>query len=102
MRDIEFVSELFVILIDGVQDQQKTLDRFYADYDVVFPKRTQYETKFSQAIASLKTIKDLLASSRFAKRADFYALFAAVVELNASSKTPVDLAPAKNALRRLH
>lgn len=30
MKDIEFISELFVMLIDGPQDQQTTLDSFYA------------------------------------------------------------------------
>ena len=39
MKDIEFISELFIIVVDGIQDQQKTLDEFYATYDVVFRKR---------------------------------------------------------------
>src|SRR5450631_4357372 len=53
MKDVEFVSELFVIVIDGIQDQQHTLDKFYADYDVVFPKKNRYLAKYRQTIDSL-------------------------------------------------
>ncbi len=101
MKDVEFVSELFVILIDGIQDQQKSLDKFYADYDVVFPNRAQYVAKFEQTLASLRTLGPLLSNSRFKKKADFYALFAAVVTVNEGSKKHSDLSHAIKSLRRL-
>jgi hypothetical protein len=101
MKDVEFVSELFVIVIDGVQDQQKTLDKFYADYDVVFPQKSSYIAKFHQVIESLLTIDELLRESRFTKKADFYGLFASTVNLNSQSKTPINLSPAVPALEKL-
>jgi len=38
MKDVEFVSELFVIIVDGIQDGQSALDKFYADYDECFQR----------------------------------------------------------------
>jgi hypothetical protein len=101
MKDVEFVSELFVITIDGVQDQQHTLDKFYADYDVVFPKKSRYLTRFRQTIESLRTLQSVIAESRFTKRADFYALFAAVSVLNEKEPAAANLALAANGLRKL-
>jgi hypothetical protein len=101
MKDVEFISELFVILIAGVQDGQKSLDRFYADYDVVFPRRSSYVAKFNQIVASLKTLSPFLEESRYTKKGDFYALFAAAAEVNSGTRQPVDLKPAKKKLERL-
>ena len=82
---MEFVSELFVVVVDGIQDGQKSLDRFYADYDVVFPKKSTYVAKFHHILQSLTTVAELFARTRFAKKADFYALFAAAAKFIASS-----------------
>lgn len=101
MKDIEFVSELFVVVIDGIQDLQKTLDQFYADYDVVFPKRAQCTAKFKQVLDSLRTIEDVIKKTRFSKKADFYALFAAVETINSGKARPIDLSPARSHLIRL-
>lgn len=100
MKDIEFVSELFVILMDGIQDGQKSLDKFYADYDVVFPKKGHFVSKFNQTIDSLRTIQNFLAKSRFVKKADFYALFGAVAQLNEKEKKPVNIKQAEKALKK--
>lgn len=101
MKDIEFVSELFVIVIAGIQDQQKSLDEFYAENDVSFPRKSRNVAKFRQVIASLRTLDDLFGTTRFAKKADFYGLFAAVVGLNQQRHAPLDLTPAITELRRL-
>ena len=71
--------------------QQKSLDKFYADYDVVFPKKSHYVSKFHQTIESLKTLGDLAKNTRLSNRTDFYSLFAAVTQLNEKLKAPVDL-----------
>ena len=102
MKDVEFVSELFVIIIDGVQDQQKTLDRFYAGYDVVFQKKSSCLAKFEQVLASLRTISSFIAESRFTKKSDFYGLFAAVSNMCANSKRSINLSAAISVLKKLN
>jgi hypothetical protein len=101
MKDVEFVSELFVLLIDGVQEGQSTLDSFYAEYDVVFPKKNLWMSRFRRVLDSLRTLEPLLESSRFTKKADFYGLFGAVRLLNRGKKEPVDLSTARKRLQRL-
>lgn len=98
MRDIEFISELLVIVVDDIQNGQESLDRFYADYDVVFQKRAAYITKFHHVLESLKTISDVVRDSRYSKRADFYGLFAATLRINDTLSKKVNLAPSKTAL----
>jgi hypothetical protein len=102
MKDVEFVSELFIVVLDGVQDQQDTIDKFYADYDVVFPNRSKTIAKFNQVLKSLSTIQNVIKQTRFIKRADFYALFAAVANLNEAQSLPVNLVKANASLRSLH
>ena len=101
MKDIEFISELFVIVIDGIQDQQKTLNKFYADYDVVFSKKSSLVAKFRQALESLRTIGDVIKNTRFSKKADFYALFAATVKLNRDQDRPKNLKMSETKLKKL-
>lgn len=102
MKDIEFISELFVVVMDGIQDQQKTLDKFYADFDVEFPKRSHYTSKFRQVLASLNTIRrSVIEKTRFRKKADFYSLFAAVAKLTEGNSLTIDLSPAQSALKKL-
>lgn len=101
MKDVEFISELFVVLLDGVQEGQSTLDSFYADYDVVFPKRGYYVGKFRQVLRSLDSLGEFLDESRFTKKGDFYGLFTAASRLNAKPRQPADLSASVGALRRL-
>ncbi len=101
MRDVEYVSELFVIAIDGVQDQQRTLDEFYADYDVVFPNKARHLRLFRRTLESLDSLSEVLAQTRFKKKADFYALFAAVCDAVRNRGAVIDLSKAEPALRKL-
>ena len=101
MRDIEFVSELFVLLIDGPQDQQQTLDRFYAEYDVDFPRKKHFMQRFRTVLRSLKSIENVIEKTRFSKKADFYALFGAAAQVNTSVRSAKDFSQAERKLRGL-
>jgi len=101
MKDIEFVSELFVVVIDGPQDQQKSLDKYYADYDVIFPKKAAYVNHFTRALEAILTLKKAITNARYKKKADFYALFAAVLDLTKARSETIDLSSAINKLIEL-
>lgn len=98
MKDIEFISELFILIIDGPQDQQKSIDKYYADYDVQFPRKAHYINIFINTIDSLKTISEVIRSTRFNKKADFYSLFAAVSDIILPIKSSVSLVKYKKSL----
>jgi hypothetical protein len=99
MKDIEFISELFVMLIDGPQDQQKTLDEFYANYDVNFPEKRKSLHRFRSVLQSIQSVDALMGQTRFTKKADFYGLFGAVCQI--IQTTAIDLHHAERALRNL-
>ena len=91
----------FAIVIEGPQDQQKTLDRFYAGYDVEFHRKNLYTKNFRRVLESLGTLKDLIEETRFSKKADFYGLFGATAEIVATKRRSVDLSDAEDDLRDL-
>jgi len=102
MKDIEFISELFVMLIDGPQNQQKTLNEFYAKYDVEFPNKRNLMTLFRKVISSLETIDELIKTTRFSKKADFYGLFGAIAENVRATNKVIDLSSSRTELLKLH
>lgn len=101
MKDAEFISELLVLIMDGPQDGQKSLDSFYASRDVDFPDKAKVLAEFKKALASVQTLGPYFAGSRFRKKGDFYALFAAVAHLNRGRKNPINLANRRGALEEL-
>ena len=102
MRDIEFISELFVLLIDGPQDRQKKLDDFYANYDVDFPQKKVWLSRFRTVVKSLESIEEFIKDSRFSKKSDFYGLFGATSEILGKSRKSIDMATVKPELQKLH
>ncbi|MDD5593322.1 MAG: DUF262 domain-containing protein [Candidatus Margulisbacteria bacterium] len=101
MKDIEFISELFILIIDGPQDQQKSIDKFYADYDVIFPKKKHYVNIFHKTIESLSSIPEIITNTRFNKKSDFYSLFAVVADKVAKAKDAVNLEKYSQKLQNL-
>ena len=45
MLDVEFISELTIAAIHGVQNKKLTLDKYYELYEEEFPAKT--ETKYT-------------------------------------------------------
>jgi hypothetical protein len=82
MIDAEFISELFIGMMNGVQKKdQEIIDKFYSMYDVEIPKEECLYKKF-KAIENeiLKILKDL-RPTRWHYKKEFYALFLAMSEL---------------------
>lgn len=97
MGDVEFVSELLMLLLSGPQEKKDEMDVFYERYmkwDVV--EKNAVTERFKVA---LKHIGDIWPSdgisgllppffrSRFKQKADFYALFNAIDDLVRQGQT---------------
>ena len=90
MGDVEFVSELLALLLDGPQEKKEKLDYFYSEY-ANWPKESKEAIiiRFNAVIEELQTlwseeeIRSLkpFAKTRFRQKADFYALFSAIDDL---------------------
>lgn len=92
MGDVEFVSEILALLLDGPQEKKEKLDAFYSEYTRWDQEaKNEIRTRFMAVLAELQTIwsEDGIhdsslkpfAKTRFRQRADFYALFNAVDDL---------------------
>lgn len=101
MLDIEFISELMVLLIDGPQKQQTTLDSFYANFDVQYESKRRHMNKFRVVLRSLGTIIDFINKTRFSKKGDFYGLFGAICKLVDNKMVHIDLSHRQDGLRAL-
>jgi len=79
MLDIEYVSEIFLVVMHGIQDGREHLDYYYAWYDEEIPNlevnRRKYEI-CKNLIANLSLYK-----TRYSNLADLYSLWSAMSKL---------------------
>ncbi|GIF16601.1 DUF262 domain-containing protein [Actinoplanes teichomyceticus] len=80
MLDIEYVSELTVAALYGVQNKKDKLDSFYADFESEFPDRVSAERTFERVLAQLDQVLDWPNPLRWSRKVDFYALFLALAK----------------------
>ena len=75
MEDVEYVSELLIVLMAGPQDKKKTIEDYYADYDASFPEKATWLSRFKktqQLLSSLLTPEQIKSWNG---KSDFYSLF---------------------------
>ena len=89
MRDIEFVSEIFLLTMHGVLDgtRGEVLDGNYRKYDQDIPDQEVHMRRYR---ACIRMIEDLgierIKASRFNNLSDFYSLWAALLEFSDKPK----------------
>lgn len=94
MLDVEFISELTIAAIHGVQNKKLTLDKYYELYEDEFPEKA--DTKFTFDIVNREFLNILpnINKTRWSKKTDFYTLFV----LFAHKKHLLPLGEAKSKL----
>jgi hypothetical protein len=75
MIDVEFVSELVIALVHGLQNKKDTLDDWYRSYEREFPRRADVESVVPTTLAEMLAILPDLGRTRWRKKSDFYSLF---------------------------
>jgi hypothetical protein len=75
MLDIEFVSELAVALIHGLQNKKEDLDNWYKAYEKEFPQQSMVEDTFRNVLVELTKMLPEISTTRWSKKSDFYTLF---------------------------
>jgi hypothetical protein len=68
MLDAEFVGEVFVAFLHGMQDKKKSLDGFYEMYDERFPKQHAVEKWFEEVIDEVNESLDGVISESIFRR----------------------------------
>jgi hypothetical protein len=75
MLDVEYVSELAIGVLHGVQNKKASLERWYAVYEVEYEDREKVENTFSKVLGEIEQLIPDLSRSRWSKKSDFYTLF---------------------------
>lgn len=90
MLDVEYCSELLVVLLEGIQDKKDSLDKYCQKYQV-WEKNSRERTHsdFVLLIERIQTVFNYseinMATTRFRQKSDFYSLFSAMAGLDAKS-----------------
>ena len=94
MRDIEFVSDLLVGVLDGPQaGNPKKLDEYYTsyeDHEREFPRQRDCRRRFSGTLELMQVLLPDIRSTRWANKTDFYSLFVATAYLLTEHILPGD------------
>ena len=94
MKDVENVSTMLLFVENGERSlSQADLDRAYKDIEEDWADRVDTCRQFRKAIEAISAILnqpqgDTISSSRLKNQADFYSLFAAIVELHRGDQMP--------------
>ncbi len=83
MGDAEYTSELLVVILYGIQDKKKKLDRYYADNEEMDEQeKTKLKKSFNKNLYIIEQIlDDDIKTTRFKNKGDFYSLFYLIYEL---------------------
>jgi hypothetical protein len=77
MLDIEYVSELFILTMNGVQEGKEYLDDVYADFDDEITDLELHRRRYERVKAVIASLWPMFETERFKNLADFYSLWAA-------------------------
>jgi hypothetical protein len=75
MLDLEFVSEIAIARIHGLQNKKSWLDKWYEIYERSYPEKDRIETEFLTVLGELSHVLPGITKSRWRKKSDFYTLF---------------------------
>jgi hypothetical protein len=75
MLDIEFISELTVAMLHGLQNKKTSLDKYYRIYEETFDQSTQIERDFLVVLLEINNIFPDFKNLRLRKKSDFYSFF---------------------------
>lgn len=89
MLDIEYVSEIFLVVMHGIKDGRGHLDDYYAEYDDEIPSLEETRRKYEvckSAIANLDIFK-----TRYRNLADLYSIWSAMAKLYDENDSKLEL-----------
>ena len=75
MLDVEYVSELAIAVLNGLQNKKKNLEEFYQQYETKFEEAEHLRTLFLRVLGELEQVLPNLSKTRWKKKSDFYTLF---------------------------
>jgi hypothetical protein len=80
MLDVEFISELAVAVLNGIQNKKKMLEEFYQQYETKFEDAEKVRSVFVHILGELEQILPDISKTRWKKKSDFYSLFVTLAQ----------------------
>lgn len=91
MNDVQYISDLFISMIHGIQDKTKEMEKYYEYYEKNgFKEKSQYIKKFWAIITMIGEILPELRNSRWRNKSDFYTLLIAINKISETKYIPQD------------
>lgn len=81
MKDVQFISDLFISMMNGIQDKTKEMDKYYKLYEESFIGKTKQNRLFLSIIDIIEKIFPDLRETRWKNKSDFYTLFMVLREI---------------------
>lgn len=80
MLDVEFASELLLLLVEGVTNKKDLVEDAYARFELEFPGEARYEYEFNAAISLVGTLASAANATTIKTKSNFFSIFGACVE----------------------
>jgi hypothetical protein len=80
MLDIEYISEIVIGYLHGVQNKKDQLDHWYKAYEKQFESRRDVVSTVNAVLGEIIACLPSILNSRWKKKSDFYTLFLAFAE----------------------
>jgi hypothetical protein len=100
MRNVEIMAELVILLAEGPQDKKESIDLYYHEYADGFPEADEIQARLAHYQQMISDGLPTLATTRWRKPVDFYALIGAMDFLS-DSGVEFDAQTIGTALRKL-
>lgn len=98
MKDIEFISEILILTINGVTGgNSDTIDSYYAKYDEEIPMEDQLRSNYENCKILIQSLHLFDVDTRFSNLADFYSLWAALLSF-VKSNTEINIEETRKKL----
>lgn len=75
MLDVEFISEICIAFLNGLQNKKKNLEEYYQQYELEFDNSERVRAVFGKVLGELEQVLPDIRKSRWKKKSDFYTLF---------------------------
>lgn len=75
MLDVEYISELTIALLNGLQNKKDKLENYYQLYEEDFSEGEHIRDIYDVVLGELLKILPNISNTRWSKKTDFYSLF---------------------------
>ena len=83
MKDVQFISDLFISMFHGIQDKTKEMDNYYEFYEENgFKEKFELFKIFQNNVDAIIKIFPNLRDTRWKNKSDFYSLFMVINEIS--------------------